>query len=128
MTQANRPPKLLEIPEHIVSFGEALYWARKERGLTLRQLAATLGLSPAFLSDCEHDRRCVASARMQALSDALDVSRGDLESRVGATKPLADWLAQEPELLELIRRIRRAPPKLVLRAVRAAKEQLENGR
>jgi transcriptional regulator with XRE-family HTH domain len=116
------------IPDSVHTFGEALYWARNQRGITLRQLAQRMGLSAPFLSDCEHDRRCVHSSRMQALADALGVSRGDLETRVGSAKPLADWLAQQPELLELIRKIRRAPPKLILKAVRAATEAIGGNR
>ena len=38
-------------------FGERLRALRAERGITLKAMAAQLGLSPAYLSALEHGRR-----------------------------------------------------------------------
>ena len=94
----------LRVPDSESTFGMALRWAREQRGVTLRQLGALVGVSAPFLSDVEHDRRQVQN--VAAYAEALTVSLADLERRQGITRDLTDWLSKKPKLLMLLRDIR----------------------
>jgi DNA-binding XRE family transcriptional regulator len=39
-------------------FGEAMHRLRAERGISQKQMAAAIGVSPAYLSALEHGKRC----------------------------------------------------------------------
>lgn len=43
---------------------------RDKAGLTQRDMAATLGITAAYMNDLEHDRRQLTDARIMACSDA----------------------------------------------------------
>src|SRR5688500_9305046 len=53
--------------------GAAVRRARKDRGLTLRVLAESAGLSERFLSDLEAGRGNIAITRLAAVAEVLDV-------------------------------------------------------
>jgi transcriptional regulator with XRE-family HTH domain len=94
----------LRIPEEQRTLGQAIYWARHKRHLTVRQLADRVGVSAAFLCDIEHDRR--ATTKLKEFAGALDVPLADLEGRSGLTKDLKDWLSRHPKLIQLLRDIK----------------------
>lgn len=97
-------PTELRIPDSETTFGQALRWAREQRHMTLRQLGDAVGVTAAFLSDVEHDRRQVGDVAVYA--KILMVSLADLERRQGVTADLTDWLSKNPKLLMLLRDIR----------------------
>jgi transcriptional regulator with XRE-family HTH domain len=101
MAKDTRP---LRIPDSEVTFGQAVRWARLQRGWTLRQLAAATFVSAVFWCDVEHDRR--QTDRAEQLADVLGVELADLERRQGVTRGLTDWLSQNPKLVALLRDIR----------------------
>lgn len=99
----------MKFPDDIRSLGQAVYYARGQRRLTVRQLAQKVGLSPAFICDVEHDRR--QTTRLSELAQALRIPLKELESRAGVNRNLTDWLSRHPKLVQLLRDIqsRRRP-------------------
>jgi AcrR family transcriptional regulator len=58
--------------------GRAVRARRRERGLSLRALAAGLGVSPATLSAVENGRTPLTVARLRQIADLLETSAADL--------------------------------------------------
>ena len=58
--------------------GERLRLARQERGLTLRELANSLGVSPSMISQIETGRASPSVSTLYALASELDVSLDEL--------------------------------------------------
>lgn len=77
--------------------------ARLGRGVGLRELAATIGVSPATLSEIEHGRTRLTVDRLGLIAAALDMPVGDvLDGRVprpaeeSSELPPADWRRYDP--------------------------------
>ena len=96
--------KQLNIPGIVYTFGQAIRWARLAQGITLRQLATEVGVTPSFICDLEKDRR--QTNRVIEFAAALGVTVEELECRQGVTEDLTDWLSKHPELIKEIRDIR----------------------
>lgn len=94
----------MKFPDDIKTLGQAVYHARNERRLTIRQLADRVGVSAPFICDIEHDRR--ATNKLTELAEALDIPYGELEKRAGLTRELKDWLSHHPKLIQLLQDIR----------------------
>ncbi len=92
----------LRIPPEAKTLGEAIRWAREQRGITLRELARRIDVSAPFVCDLEKDRR--TSARLTEIAKALGVDVVDLETRKGVTREMAEWLRNQPGLLRVLRR------------------------
>ena len=60
------------------TLGARVRAARELRGLTLRRLASTTGLSPGFISQLENDRSNASVASLRNIAAALGVSAADL--------------------------------------------------
>ncbi len=86
--------------------------------MTLRALADKIGVSAPFLSDLEHGRR--QTNQYDALAAALDVSVEDLRKLDGRVTDLKDWLADNPQLVELLRDIRDTGKPIPIEALRAS--------
>lgn len=117
-------PIPLRIPGAVTTFGQAIRWARRARGLTLRQLAERLGVTAPFVCDIEHDRR--QTSRTAQIATALVVALEDLESREGMNEDLGDWLSRNPKLVSVIRDIRacRCKP-VVLKALQLKRSEVK---
>ena len=89
-----------------VTLGEAIYHARQERGITLRALARTIGVSAPFMSDVEHGRRKPSEDRLAEIAKVLHVSAQELQDMT-LTREAANALENDPELLALVRRASR---------------------
>jgi GTP cyclohydrolase I len=75
-------------PDHShATFGAWLQAARAARGLTQRDLAAVIGLSPALLSRIERDLRTLPQAACDRLADAWGLSPEHLSLRTGRLSP-----------------------------------------
>ena len=60
------------------TFGKFIREKRLERGLTLRGLAARLGLSPVYMSNIETDRRAAPTREyLEKLANELSLSKED---------------------------------------------------
>ena len=86
---------------HRLRLGEAVRGARRERSLTLRQLAVLVGVSAATLSGIENGRIGVSTERLDALARALDVGTVRLLEGPDATaSPAARSLPQADDGLD----------------------------
>ena len=83
--------------------GERLRSARQARGLTLRELAKRLGVSPSMISQIETDRASPSVSTLYSIANELDVSLDELlfndrraTSAETADKPVAAGGAGSP--------------------------------
>lgn len=61
------------------TLGERIRELREEKDLSLRELAKTIGVSAAFMSDVELGRRHPSDKHMLAVAQALETSLDDLQ-------------------------------------------------
>lgn len=94
---------------HRSALGRAVRDIRVSRGRTLRDLANTLGVSPATLSAIENGKTGVSSERIARIADELDVPVQRIFStvesvsephRASAGEPRPDWRAFAPLRIE----------------------------
>jgi transcriptional regulator with XRE-family HTH domain len=86
--------------------GRFIREARERAGMSLRQLAAKVGVSAPFLSDLEHGRR--GTERLDDIAAALGVSKHEVLER--AEELQAEemrWINANPEVLKMLRDLRR---------------------
>jgi transcriptional regulator with XRE-family HTH domain len=83
------------------NFGQTLKRLREEKGLSLRKLASQIKVTPAFLSDVEHNRR--ATNKLVELARVLDVDVSVLEDADRRLTPkLREWVSENPEVVKLL--------------------------
>ena len=88
------------------SLGAVLYAARQARRLTLRQVAASVGVTFAYIADLERDRRTPSEATAAALSACLGVDVDQIMAHTGRLREsVAAYLRQQPEAGRLLGRI-----------------------
>ncbi|HEX3499979.1 MAG TPA: helix-turn-helix domain-containing protein [Stellaceae bacterium] len=114
-------------------FGERLRALRTERGMTLKAMAAALGLSPAYLSALEHGRRgrpthalvIAICAQLNIIwDDADELIRLARLSHPRVTVDTAGLAASATELANLLaERIRKLPPDTVDRMLAILKSE-----
>jgi transcriptional regulator with XRE-family HTH domain len=93
--QLRAEPSSVDIPSRAEEdFGERIRRLRKERGLSLADIADRLGVSKPTVWAWEHGKSRPVESRLTGLADALGVTPGGLEP--GAATP--------PELIERARR------------------------
>lgn len=87
--------------------GTRIRLARGERGITLRELAYQLGVSPATMSAVENGRTGISALRLIEVASILDISTADLLAPADAVDagscPAAtstDWRFYEPLALD----------------------------
>ena len=61
------------------TLGERIRELREEKDLSLRELAKTIGVSAAFMSDVELGRRHPSDKHMRAIAQELETSLDDFE-------------------------------------------------
>lgn len=82
--------------------GTLLRDARQKRGLTLRAVAAQVGISVSFLSDVERGLR--STSHYAKLAEVLGISVVDILAAQKTIPPdLAQWITQNPKLLAYLR-------------------------
>lgn len=94
-----------DIPESVLTLGEAIRYLRESRGMSLRELARHIGVSAPFLSDVEHNRR--STDKLAEVAAALDVSAGDLarfDTRLSSD--VKDWIVSNPGISSLLREMK----------------------
>ena len=80
---------------------------RKAKGLTTEALAAEVGISAAYLSRIERDKRNLSERMMRKLAGALRVSPSDLIEETGPQAgPEIDPNVLEPLLIEVFLALR----------------------
>jgi len=82
--------------------------ARQAKGLTLRAMAAELGLSVAFIFDLENGRRAIPERRLAQLACVLDLDPDELAHHAGVIPPdIREWL-KGPKAVRLVRALMEA--------------------
>jgi len=85
------------------TLGSKIRELRLLRGLSLRQLAFDVGVSPAFISDLERDNR--STSRLGDFARVLGVSEDSLAILDNRVNPdLARWFAATPSLIPALRK------------------------
>ena len=93
------------VPKSIQTVGEAIYWLRGRQRITLRALASHIGVSPAFLSDVEHNRRSPAN-HIDKIAEFLNCHPDDLSSRDGhVSREMSAFLKKNPWLVHELRKM-----------------------
>jgi transcriptional regulator with XRE-family HTH domain len=101
-----------QFPPEVTTLGEAIRYLREQRKVTLRWLGREVGVSAPFLSDLEHNRR--STDKLPEMEKALDVPPGTLQRFDGRLeKDLAEWLKDNPKLVDLLRSIRDRHPRII---------------
>lgn len=90
-----------------MTFGEQVRKAREDKRMTLRSLARALDISAPFLSDVEHDRRSMTEEMTKRMAGLLDVDPMLFEAARGYSRDIAEWLKNNPEIVQLLREARR---------------------
>jgi PTS system nitrogen regulatory IIA component len=87
-----------------IAFGPTIRLLRQAKGISLRELARQLGVSPAFLSQIEAGRQHkIPKQRIVQVADMLGVSVGYLMGTARQIHPdLVDFLRETPEAAEFM--------------------------
>ena len=103
--------------------GQEVRRRRLEADITLRGLAARLGISPAHLSDIEHNRRRPSEKLLQKIAHelrAVGTTFASLELLVtGLDRETREWAASTPGARAVLRRLLEygQSPEAVVRAL-----------
>lgn len=83
---------------------------RLELGLSLREFARRVGVSPPFVTDLEAGRRNPSAEILSRIASALDLPTAELESLDNRLTPeVRRWVESEPEMSRLLRTLKRSP-------------------
>lgn len=87
-----------------IAFGPTIRLLRQAKGISLRELARQLGVSPAFLSQIEAGRQHkIPRARIVQVAEMLGVSEGYLLSTARQMHPeLMKFMSENPEAAEFM--------------------------
>jgi transcriptional regulator with XRE-family HTH domain len=92
--------------------GQELRRLRQEAGSTLRGLAATLDISPAHLSDIEHNRRRPSDELLRKIASALRKSGATFDAlerlATGLDPDTREWAATTPGVRRLLRALKQS--------------------
>ncbi len=92
--------------------GQELRRLRQEAGLTLRGLAATLGVSAAHLSDIEHNHRRPSDDLLRKIARALRKAGATFDSleplATGLDPATREWAASTPGVRTLLRTLKQS--------------------
>ena len=88
------------------SLGEVVREGRVAAGISLRELARRLDVTPSYVSDIENDRRVPSEEVLGKIAHELGLDREDLVSRAGRLPADAErYMRQTPAATTLFRRI-----------------------
>ena len=101
----------------MATVGKLIKTHRLKRELSLRQLAADLGVTAAYISDLEADRRLPSADLKRRISGTLNISMEDLAAADSRLSPdLRSWVEERPQVVALLRGLRASPEsKLLIR-------------
>jgi transcriptional regulator with XRE-family HTH domain len=116
------------------TLGQEIRRLRKEAGITLRGLAATLEVSAAHLSDIEHDRRRPSEVLLKKIALALRKVGATFASldhlATGLDPDTREWAASTPGVRKLLRTLKQSGrhPLEILPAVEKAVRSKKSGK
>ncbi|SJZ77490.1 helix-turn-helix domain-containing protein [Selenihalanaerobacter shriftii] len=93
-----------------MTIGEKIKSIRKEKKLTLRELASKTDISPSFISDIENNRSNPSLNRLKDIANALNTSvsylLGECEKQYdGIPHKIREAISNNPKLLELCKHL-----------------------
>jgi HTH-type transcriptional regulator, competence development regulator len=88
-----------------MSFGRAIREARRQRGISQKELADRAGIDFTYLSKIENDRMPPPSEKaITAMSEALEMDADELIRLAGKVPTdLAEFLVTDPEAIKFLR-------------------------
>jgi transcriptional regulator with XRE-family HTH domain len=96
----------------ISDLGQEIRRLRKEAGITLRGLAATVEVSAAHLSDIEHNRRRPSDDLLRKIARALRKAGATFDSldqlATGMDADIREWAASTPGVRKLLRTLKQS--------------------
>src|SRR5713226_7490880 len=113
------------------SCGEVIREARVARGLSLRELARRIDITPSYLSDIENDRRVPAEEILRALSEELELDFDDLMARSGRLgSDAVRYMSRMPAAGVLFRRLseENAPEEVLKKLSETLQNELDRKR
>jgi transcriptional regulator with XRE-family HTH domain len=103
----------------VKSLGSYIREVRTKLKLPLRRAAAALGISPAFLSDIERDRRKPGPELVAKMGEVLGIQPAELDALDPRFDPeVKKWLEERPEVAQTLRQLRNVEhPEELLRSL-----------
>lgn len=97
------PTMLFDYVEHM--FGKTLKEKRMDTGLSLREFAGRVGISPGYLSDLENEKVAPPSETVILdMAKALGVDKTELLKAAEKVDPeVTEYVAQEPRAADFLR-------------------------
>ncbi len=90
------------------ALGDRIKEARVDGQLTLRGVAASLGISPSYLNDIEYNRRTPSESTLEKIAALFGFDINDLlaaAGRVGIGKEAEEYIRENPSAGVLFRRV-----------------------
>lgn len=88
------------------TLGSYIRRARSAKRVTLRQLAAAVGVTPSYISDIENDRRAPSEDLLQRIAEHLELDLDELLALRGRLdQATEEYLRRFPAAVKLFRRI-----------------------
>jgi len=102
------------------SLGQEIRSRRLARGLTLREFARRVGVTPPYVTDLEADRRRPGPEVLARIARELATPVEQLQALDTRLRPeVRRWVESEPEVGQLLRRLKDSPRRdAVLRGLR----------
>lgn len=94
----------------MADLGELIKNRRLGRRWSLRRLAESIGVTPAYVADIEAGRRLPSAELTERISAALEISSDELAEADNRLPPeMREWIEERPQLLNLLRSLRGSP-------------------
>lgn len=94
------------------TLGKIIRELREKKGLTLREFASQVEISPPFLSDLEHDKRRPSEEKLKIIAKKLSINFDELKKYDGRlNEEVKDWLNEKPLMGSLMRKMAQMPAK-----------------
>jgi transcriptional regulator with XRE-family HTH domain len=94
----------------MAELGELIKNKRQARKWSLRRLAESIGVTPAYVADIEAERRLPSADLRARISSVLGISPEELEAADDRLSPdLREWIEERPLLSTLLRSLRVSP-------------------
>jgi transcriptional regulator with XRE-family HTH domain len=107
-----------------LDFGQHIRDLREAKSLSVRQVAAQLGLESSYLSKIEHGERLPSEAVLEALAALLGANPHILLAMTGRiSKAFQEALRRHPEeFTVLLEKLQNAPKQTIVRVTRAVRD------
>lgn len=92
------------------TLGKKIREERQRLGMTAREFARRIGVTPPHVTDIEADRRRPSSPLLARIADVLQMQVEELEALDTRLSPeVKEWMEERPVVSQLLRRLKDAP-------------------